>query len=117
MDRIGVQLGKSPPVTRIDRAPASSARHPAVMVRFASQQRLAFPFEFRLLRSLRPAALEVRFSLHVRARADIRSHGQSHLAITPSPSSSRVEFKHLHGAGGSSHGGNYSIAEITPESH
>ena len=41
MRRIGVQLGKSPPVTRIDRAPASSARHPAVMVRLASQQRLS----------------------------------------------------------------------------
>ena len=49
------------------------------------------------------------------ARADIRGHGQPHLAIIASPSSSRVEFKHLHGAGGSSHDGNYSIAEITPE--
>ena len=49
------------------------------------------------------------------ARADIRGHGQPHLAIIASPSSSRVEFKHLHGAGGSSHDGNYSIAEVTPE--
>ena len=61
MGRIGVQLGKSPPGTRIDRAPASSARHPAVMVRFASQQRLAFPIEYRLVKSLRSATLEVRF--------------------------------------------------------
>jgi hypothetical protein len=67
MGRIGVQLGKSPPVTRIDRAPASSARHPAVMVRFASQQRLAFPVEFRLVESLRSAAVEERFLLPVRS--------------------------------------------------
>jgi hypothetical protein len=61
MGRIGVQLRKSPPVTRIDCAPASSARHPAVMVRPASQQRLAFPIEFRPVESLCSAALEVRF--------------------------------------------------------
>ena len=49
------------------------------------------------------------------ARADTRAHGQPHLAIAANPSSSRVEFKHLHGAGASSHDGNYSVAEITPE--
>ena len=57
MGRIGVQLWKSPPVTRIDRAPASPARHPAVMVRFASQQRLALSIEFRLVGGLRSAAV------------------------------------------------------------
>jgi hypothetical protein len=49
------------------------------------------------------------------ARADVRSHGQPHVAITGNQSTSRVEFKHLHGAGGSGNDGNYSIAEVTPE--
>ena len=49
------------------------------------------------------------------ARADVRGHGQPHVAITANQSTSRVEFKHLHGAGGSGNDGNYSIAEITPE--
>jgi hypothetical protein len=49
------------------------------------------------------------------ARADIRGHGQPHVAITANQSTSRVELKHLHGAGGSGNDGNYSIAELTPE--
>jgi hypothetical protein len=49
------------------------------------------------------------------ARADVRGHGQPHVAITANQSTSRVELKHLHGAGGSGNDGNYSIAEITPE--
>ena len=49
------------------------------------------------------------------ARADVRGHGQPHVAITANQSTSRVDFKHLHGAGGSGNDGNYSIAEITPE--
>ena len=49
------------------------------------------------------------------ARADVRGHGQPHVAITANHSTSRVEFKHLHGAGGSGNDGTYSIAEITPE--
>ena len=49
------------------------------------------------------------------ARADVRGHGQPHVAITANHSTSRVEFKHLHGAGGSGNDGNYSIDEITPE--
>lgn len=49
------------------------------------------------------------------ARADVRGHGQPHVAITANQSTSRVEFKHLHGAGGSGNDGNYSVAEITPE--
>ena len=49
------------------------------------------------------------------ARADVRGHSQPHVAITANHSTSRVEFKHLHGAGGSGNDGNYSIAEITPE--
>jgi hypothetical protein len=40
------------------------------MVRFASQQRLAFSIEFRLVKSLRSAALEVPFvCMCVRVRA------------------------------------------------
>jgi len=49
------------------------------------------------------------------ARADVRGHGQPHVAITANHSTLRVEFKHLHGAGGSGNDGTYSIAEITPE--
>jgi hypothetical protein len=49
------------------------------------------------------------------ARADVRGHGQPHVAITANQSTLRVEFKHLHGAGGSGNDGTYSIAEITPE--
>ena len=49
------------------------------------------------------------------ARADVRGHGQPHVAVTANQSTSRVEFKHLHGAGGSGNDGNCSIAEITPE--
>ena len=49
------------------------------------------------------------------ARADVRGHGQPHVAITANQSTSRVDFKHLHGAGGSGNDANYSIAEITPE--
>jgi hypothetical protein len=49
------------------------------------------------------------------ARADVRGHSQPHVAITANQSTSRIEFKHLHGAGGSGNDGNYSIAEITPE--
>ena len=49
------------------------------------------------------------------ARADVHGHGQPHIAITANQSTSRVEFKHLHGAGGSGNDGNYTIAEITPE--
>ena len=49
------------------------------------------------------------------ARADVRGHSQPHVAITANQSTSRVEFKHLHGAGGSGNDGNYSLAEITPE--
>ena len=49
------------------------------------------------------------------ARADVRGHGQPHVAITANHSTLRVEFKHLHGAGGSANDGNYSIAEVTPE--
>jgi len=49
------------------------------------------------------------------ARTDVRGHGQPHVAITANHSTSRVEFKHLHGAGGSGNDGNYSIGEITPE--
>ena len=49
------------------------------------------------------------------ARADVRGHGQPHVAITANQSTLRVEFKHLHGAGGSGNDGTYSIAEVTPE--
>ena len=49
------------------------------------------------------------------ARADVRGHGQPHLAVTANQSTSRVEFKHLHGAGGGGNDGSYSIAEITRE--
>jgi hypothetical protein len=49
------------------------------------------------------------------ARADVRGHGQPHVAITANHSTLRVEFKHLHGAGGTGNDGTYSIAEITPE--
>jgi hypothetical protein len=49
------------------------------------------------------------------ARADVRGHGQPHVAITANQSTSRVEFKHLHGAGGSGNDGNYSTAEVTSE--
>jgi hypothetical protein len=49
------------------------------------------------------------------ARADVRGHGQPHIAITANQSTSRVEFKHLHGAGGSANDGNYSVAEVSPE--
>jgi hypothetical protein len=49
------------------------------------------------------------------ARADLRGHVQPHMAITANSSTSRIEFKHLHGGGGSSHDANYSVAEITPE--
>jgi hypothetical protein len=49
------------------------------------------------------------------ARADVRGHSQPHVTITANPSTSRVEFKHLHGAGGSGNDGNYSTAEITVE--
>jgi hypothetical protein len=57
----------------------------------------------------------VGFFLPYPARADVRGHSQPHVAITASQSTSRIEFKHLHGAGGSGNDGNYSIAEITPE--
>lgn len=46
-------------------------------------------------------------------RADVRGQGQPHLAIAANPNTSRVEFKHLHGAGGND--GNYTLGEITPE--
>ena len=49
------------------------------------------------------------------ARAEVRGHGQPHVAITANQSTLRVEFKHVHGAGGTGNDGNYSIAEITPE--
>lgn len=49
------------------------------------------------------------------ARAEVRGHGQPHVAITANQSTSRVEFRHLHGAGGSGNDVNYSIAEVTPE--
>jgi hypothetical protein len=45
------------------------------------------------------------------ARADVRGHGQPHVAITANQNTSRVEFKHLHGADGGGNDGNYSIAE------
>jgi hypothetical protein len=48
-------------------------------------------------------------------RTDVRGHGQPHVAIAANQSTARVEFKHLHGAGGSGNDGNCSIAEITPE--
>ena len=49
------------------------------------------------------------------ARADVRGHGQPHIAITANQSALRVELRHLYGAGGSGDDGNYSIAEISPE--
>jgi hypothetical protein len=49
------------------------------------------------------------------ARADVRGHSQPQVSITANQSTSRVEFKHMHGAGGSGNDDNYSVAEITPE--
>jgi hypothetical protein len=49
------------------------------------------------------------------ARTEVRGHGQPHVAITANQSTARIEFKHLHGGGGSGNDVNYSLAEVTPE--